>query len=235
MRFNSLIYWGFLFAVVAVLWALPSRARRWWLLFASYAFYASWHWPYLVLLMASAAFNQWAGRWIAAAADRKKRGACVLAANLGLLGLFKYLDWLVGNYNSIARWFDASWTVPLPGWVLPLGISFYLFECISYVVDVVRKREKSYGFWDFQLYLAFFPHLIAGPILRVKEFFPQLGKGLGFDAHKVRQGLWDLAAGSFVKVVLADGLAPSLDAAFARPVDALGATDVWIMAAGFGL
>jgi alginate O-acetyltransferase complex protein AlgI len=235
VRFNSIIYWLFLAVVVVAVWVIPQRARKWSLLVASYAFYASWHWPYLLLLIGATAFNHRAVRWIISGpAERKPRGRWVITANLLLLALFKYLDWLVGQLNLAGSVFGAEWSIPLPRWVLPLGISFYLFECISYVVDVVRKREKAHDFWDFQLYVAFFPHLIAGPILRVKELLPQLGK-LGFDARKVESGLWVLVIGLFVKIVLADGLAPSVDVAFARETATLRPLDVWVMASAFGL
>jgi alginate O-acetyltransferase complex protein AlgI len=236
MRFNSFIFLAFLPLVCIVLWLLPARWRRWWLLLASYAFYASWHWPYLALLLSVAALNHFGARWIIGAENRSRRGAVVLAANIGLLAVFKYLDWLVGNVNFVARLFGSHFQLPIPALILPLGISFYLFEAISYTVDVIRKRERLHGFWDFQLFIAFFPKLIAGPILRAKEFLPQIERGnLRPTLVQIREALWLLASGLFLKLVLANMLGPQIDEAFSRSVKSVGPTDAWLMGIAFGL
>lgn len=234
MRFNSVIYWLFLALAVVVLWLLPPRARRWWLLVCSLAFYASWHWPYVFLLLGVGTFTHYGAAWVAQATDRRRRGAMIIAGNLLILGLFKYLDWLVSMIDGASDWLGLG-SIPLPGWVLPLGISFYVFECVSYVVDVVRKRERPHGYWDFQLYLSFFPHLIAGPILRAKELLPQIEKAIEPVTARFRDGLWLLGSGLFLKLVLADGIAPGVDEAFARAPRGLGATDVAVMGAAFGI
>lgn len=235
MRFNSVIFVGYLLAVVLLLWSLPPRARKWWLLIASWAFYASWHWPFLALLIGSGALSHFGAIWVTRAADRRRRGAVVLAANLAILALFKYLDWLAADANGLLALAGVDVRVPVPGWVLPLGLSFYLFEGMSYIVDIVRKREQVRGFWDFQLYVAYFPHLVAGPIMRVKELIPQLDRRWSLTRTHVRDGVWLLASGLLLKIVVADGLVPGVDAAFARAPDALGALDVWLMGAAFGL
>ncbi len=217
MRFNSFIFLAFLPAVCIVLWLLPVRLRRWWLLIARYMFYASWHWPYLALLFSVGTLNHFGARWIIAAPNRTRRGACVLAANIAVLALFKYLDWLVGNVNMVTRLLGSELELAIPRWVLPLGISFYMFEAISYTVDVIRKRERLHGFWDFQLFIAFFPKLIAGPIMRAKEFLPQIERGnLRPTVSAVRDGLWLLASGLFLKLVLANLLGSQVDEAFSK-------------------
>jgi len=236
MRFNSFIFLAFLPTVCVVLWLLPVRLRRWWLLVASYLFYGSWHWPYLALLFSVATLNHFGARWIIAGQSRARRGAWVLAANIGLLALFKYLDWLVGNVNLMTRLLGSGFELAIPHWVLPLGISFYMFEAVSYTVDVIRKRERLHGFWDFQLFIAFFPKLIAGPIMRAKEFLPQVERGnLRPTISAVREGLWLLASGLFLKLVLANMLAPQVDEAFSRSVGSVGGIDVWLMGVAFGL
>ena len=96
--------------------------------------------------------------------------------------------------NLIARLFGSGLEFAIPHWVLPLGISFYMFEAISYTVDVIRKRERLHGFWDFQLFIAFFPKLIAGPILRAKEFLPQIERGKS-SADDIRGARRTVAAG----------------------------------------
>lgn len=235
MRFNSLTYWLFLALVVVILWLLPGRrSRRAWLLVASYTFYASWHWPYLLLLVSAVAYNHLGARWIVKAADRRRRGGVILAGNVLLLAAFKYLDWLIANANAVGGLLGVPPLEPLR-WILPLGISFYLFQAMSYVIDLVRKRETLHPFWDFQLYIAFFPQLIAGPIMRAKELLPQLEGSWRLTAEDVRLGLRWVVSGLFVKIVLADGLAPQVDRAFARSPDALGSLDVAVMAVAFGL
>lgn len=235
MRFNSLLYFIFLPTVVIILWLLPQKIRKWWLLVASYIFYASWYYPYLLLLIGATGFNYFGAVWIAKTSERKKRGAIILAGNVLLLAFFKYLDWLFGNVNTLSSLFGLNLQLPLPRWVLPLGISFYLFHCMSYVVDIVRKREKPRSFWDLQLYVAYFPQLIAGPIMRVKELLPQFEKKWELTVGHVRQGIWLIVTGLFVKVVLADSLAPEVDKAFGKGYQSLGAIDIYIMAVAFGL
>jgi len=236
MRFNSLIFFVFLAIVVAVLWAVPRRYRRVWLLVVSYAFYASWYPPYIILLFSVAAVNHFGAKWIVAGPDRYRRGRVVLAGNLLVLALFKYLDWLVGTAGTVCHWFGWQVDWPLPHWVLPLGVSFYVFEAISYTMDIIRKRERIHGFLDFQLFIAFFPKLIAGPILRAKELLPQIeNPAATLRPRDVLDGIWLLGTGLFIKVVLADNVALHIDDAFARNASAVGATDVWIMAVGFGL
>lgn len=237
MRFNSPVYLAFLPIVVLAVWLTPPRARRWVLLAASYAFYASWHWPYLGLLVGSAALNHWGAKWIVAGPpNRKWRGGWVLAANVLLLAVFKYLSWLCENVNAVASWLGFDQLLEVPHWILPLGISFYVFEAISYTVDIVRKRERIHSFWDFQLFIALFPKLIAGPIMRAKELLPQIeNPPVRLLSSAFLDGVWLITTGMFIKVVLADGIAPSVDQAFARPHESVGATDVWLMAVAFGL
>ncbi len=237
MRFNSPIYLAYLPIVVLAVWLFPARARRWVLLVASYLFYASWHWPYLGLLVGSAALNHWGAQWIVAGPpNRKWRGGWVLAANVLLLAVFKYLSWLCENVNAVASWLGIDELVSVPHWILPLGISFYVFEAISYTVDIIRKRERIHSFWDFQLFIALFPKLIAGPIMRAKELLPQIeNPPARLTSGTFLDGLWLIATGLFLKIVLADGISPSIDQAFARPFESVGATDVWLMAVAFGL
>lgn len=236
MRFNSLIFPVFLLIVVAVLWLLPQRARKPWLVFISTLFYGSWHWPYVVLLLGVVGLTDVGARWIDKVTDdptRQKRRRWVIAALLVILAAFKYTDWLISSLNVPLGFFHVG-EVPLLKWVLPLGISFYVFEAVSYIYDFTRKKEPRYSYWDLLLYVAFFPHLIAGPIMRAKEIIPQFTK-LEIKSGDVSEGIRLMAGGLFLKVVLADGLAPSLDRAYARDASGLGALDVILMAGGFGL
>lgn len=235
VRFNSVVYWVFLALVATGVWLLPHRFRRGWLLGASYLFYGSWHYPYLILLTGVAALSHFGAVWISAAEDRRRRGAVIIGADLLLLATFKYLDFGVENVRGLLSLAGVEVELPVPGWVLPLGLSFYVFESISYVIDVVRKREKVHSFWDLQLFIAFFPKLIAGPILRAKELLPQLDKERVLELERLRSGLWMIATGLFLKIVLADGLSQPVDRAFSRAPEGLGAIDVLVMAVGFGM
>jgi alginate O-acetyltransferase complex protein AlgI len=239
VRFNTLAFWLFTALVVPVLWRLPVRWRKAWLLVASYAFYASWHASYLALLVLVGALGCYGGRFVLGAAEpgaRRRRGLPVLAALVAVLGAFKYLDWACDSLNSFGVLLGASGRLPLPHWVLPLGVSFYTFEAISYVVECMKGKEKAYGFFQFQLFIAFFPHLIAGPIMRAKELLPQ------FDAPPARlelaqatHGLWYIGSGLLMKGLLADRLAQHADRGFARDVASLSSADVLVTAVAFGL
>ncbi len=236
MKFNSFIFFCFLAVAAVVTWLLPQNWRRWSLLSFSYVFYGSWHWPYLALLFSVAGLNHFGSLWIAAVKNRSRRGAVVIAANMLLLGLFKYLDWGVTNANWFTRTIGFSFEWPIPKWVLPLGISFYVFEAISYTIDVIRKREKPHTFWEFQLFIAFFPKLIAGPIMRAKELLPQFAqRSLRPKISDLQTALWLFASGLLLKVVLANDLGAQVDEAFARSPSSFSAVDVWLLAVAFGL
>jgi alginate O-acetyltransferase complex protein AlgI len=239
MRFNSYLFLFSLIAVLAVLWLLPARARRGWLLFTSYAFYASWGVNFLAVLVGTGTLNYFGAKWIASASNRKRRGAFVIAANVCLLATFKYLGWLCGNMNLLADHLGASFRLPVPHWAFPLGISFYVFESISYIVDVTRGREKPRRFIDLQLFIAFFPKLMAGPILRGREFFYQLDLIRRPDAAAIRYGVRQIVFGLFLKTVMVDrayfGLADNVNEAFSHPYQQATAADVWIMCFAFSL
>lgn len=239
MRFNSIVFVVFLIAVVAVLWTLPPRARKAWLIATSYAFYGTWRITYLPLLVGIGVLAHYGGAWVLAADDaqRKRRGWIVGGALLAVLGTFKYTAFLLENVNAIAALVRAGERlVPLPRWILPLGLSFYVFEAVSYVVECTRKKEKQYSFWDFQLFVSFFPHLMAGPILRAKELIPQFAREKWkLATEDLTQGLWLLASGLLVKVVLADGMATSVDRYYAADPSTFGTPDVVVMAVSFGL
>jgi D-alanyl-lipoteichoic acid acyltransferase DltB (MBOAT superfamily) len=235
MRFNSLIYFLFLAVVVILLWLLPMRWRKSWLLAASCVFYGSWHYPYLLLLLAVGILNHFGAKWIIAASDRKRRGAIVLAANVLILAVYKYADWLIGSFNTALEFAGGGTALPLLNLVLPLGISFFVFEGMSFTMDVIRKREKPHAFADFQLFMAFFPKLIAGPIMRAKELLPQIENPVPRLAPEpVMEAGWLLGTGLMLKV-LADGISSHLDRAYAMQPGALGSLDVLLMAVGFGI
>ena len=231
MPFNSYPY--FLFLAVAVLGfrLLEDRApagRRIFLLLASYGFYAWWRADFLLLLCGSTLVNFLIGRAIeqrrARLADRRALLIAGLAFNLGLIATFKYNTLFAETANQL-----LGIGLPVPHFFLPLAISFFTFEQISYLVDADAGKTHNYSLLDYALFVAYFPHLIAGPIVRHNDLIPQF--------HQLRSANHDLAVGITLfsiglakKALIADNLAPFADAIFnaAARGTALGATDSWL-------
>ncbi len=221
MLFNSLEFVVFLLVVLAGYFlAIPRRcwrARKLFLLAASYVFYMSWN-PFFGLLLAGSTLLDFFLAQRIERAERPGRRRALLAisviANLGLLGFFKY-----GNFAAENLW----WLVgaahpPALDIVLPIGISFYTFETLSYSIDVYRRALPACrSLLDFGLFLSFFPHLVAGPIVRPRAFLPQLARRPVIGGPEVEEALARIATGFVKKVILADGLAAYVDAVYADP------------------
>jgi D-alanyl-lipoteichoic acid acyltransferase DltB (MBOAT superfamily) len=225
MLFNSLEFGVFLALVLLGHFVLlPARwvgARKGWLLFASYLFYASWN-PFFSLLLAfSTAVDFGVGLALERAAAPRARRALLglsLLANLGLLGFFKYgrfaADAALGLAGGALRQGELPWLEV----ALPVGISFYTFQSLSYSIDVYRRQQPATRSWlDFALYVSFFPQLVAGPIVRARDLLPQLSGPRRTRADDVHVAVTRIAAGLVKKVVLADGLGVYVDAVFAQP------------------
>jgi alginate O-acetyltransferase complex protein AlgI len=236
MIFNSLAFVCF-FAVILALFHLTKswNVQKWLLLIASYVFYMGWSPPFVLLLWISTVLDWFlSGRMARAATKESRRGWLLLSlgANLGMLGYFKYGDFLLENFHRLA---GLDGPLPDSGIVLPVGISFYTFETLSYTIDVYRGAKPVRSLRDFALYLAFFPHLVAGPIMRSWEFVPQCKARRRVGAEGVAWGLFLITLGLFQKVVLADALlAESADKVFATfaPV---GFVDAWAGVVAFSL
>ncbi len=194
--------------------ARGATGRKIVLLAASYAFYAWWSVPMLLPLFATTFIDYFLAQWIEAETRERRRLDLLvlsLTANLGLLAFFKYYDFFAASLGS---WFD--FTPALAGVVLPIGISFYTFHTMSYTIDVYRREiPASRSALDFALFIAFFPVLVAGPILRARQFLPQL-------AHPAPARFSMPVALLFIrglakKVLVADNVAPLVDTVFARP------------------
>ena len=192
--------------------ATRGQTRKGLLLVASYAFYASWNWKLLSLLLASTVVDYVVAQRIEATDDARRRKRLLsvsVAFNLGVLAFFKYanffLDSAVGTLSSLG--IDAH--LPLLEVVLPVGISFYTFQSLSYSIDVYRRDlEASRSFVDFATYVAMFPQLVAGPIERASNLLPQIARlGQGLTASRA-SGFLLIAIGAFKKTVIADNLAP---------------------------
>ncbi len=209
--------------VFVISWMLRPRPVAWrvFLLVASYLFYAWWDPRFTLLLLASTFINQGAARLIQRSpTDGGRRGwmTAAVVADLGILGFFKYYGFFVtsvaGGLDKLGLGVDA----PLLQVILPVGISFFTFQAMSYVIDIYRRDTEPYPLLDFAVYLSFFPHLVAGPIVRARELLPQLqGKG---DPRRIDSALAFrlIFAGLFKKVVVSSFLASAIvDPVFAVP------------------
>ena len=238
MLFNSISYLLFLTVVVGLYWLSPDRYRIWILLLASIAFYAFWRWEFVFLIAFSAWIDYFFSLRIYGASSpfrRKLFLLCSLSTNLGLLLYFKYTYFILENISFIGEHIGRDWRIDPGTIILPLGISFYTFLSISYTLDVYRKLfEPVRSFQLYLTYVVFWPHMIAGPILRAHELITQLVRRHPFSVEQASEGIRYILFGLFLKVVLADNLAPLVDAAFASSPSALGGVDVWTMAFAFG-
>ena len=215
MSFDSLTYFLFLPAVLALHWLCPARCRWIVLLAASYVFYASWNVSLSLLILGVTGVTYLAGRLIESASPRRRRLylAVSLAVCLGVLGYFKYFN-LLGE--ALAAVSGRAWrAVDI---LLPVGVSFYTFQALSYVIDVYRgnlRPERHFGYYA--LYISFFPQLVAGPIERAGALIPQLRQDRRLTAGDVSAGLKLVLSGLFRKLVVADLAAPFVNTVYKAP------------------
>ena len=238
MIFSSVSFAVFFAAVLATyLLARSPTQRATVLLMASLIFYASWKPAYLILLGASVTANWFVYRGMLATRSRALM-ITAIAANLTVLGCFKYLALLIESALWLARVAGAEVAVARPAWidwVLPLGISFYTFHMLSAMIDVYRgdcTRRISFRHWC--LFVSFFPQLIAGPIVRVHELVAQLEDLQPVSWRNLKIGAFIFAGGLIKKALLADNLAPLVDALFAQPAK-LDFLLAWLATLGFGM
>ena len=210
MVFNSLTFLVF-FACVLAMHALPLpwRTRKFNLLLASYVFYAAWNPPFVILLWIATVVDWYAAQQLARSEGLRRRHAWMLlsvVANLGMLGYFKYGGFLLQNFQAAMAGFGIDYQPPDWNIVLPVGISFYTFATLSYTLDIyLRRARPANDFLDYALFVTFFPHLVAGPIMRPTELVPQFAAPRRAGADQLRFGLALMTIGLFQKVVLADG------------------------------
>lgn len=217
MLFHTSVFWFFFFAVVVAFYTLPRRARTPLLLVASYVFYMAWDWRFAGLILMSTAIDYGVGRAMNDRTPRGRRGLLVLSlvVNLGILGFYKYFDFFVESFAGLFGLDPASATL---GLVLPVGVSFYTFQSMSYTIDVYRGRlQPVRSAVDFALFVAFFPQLVAGPIVRAATFFPQLRAWSAPDGLRLREAIQLILFGLVKKMVLADRFAMIADPHFADP------------------
>lgn len=202
-----------------------------WLLGASFAFYGSWNPWLLFVIVFSATFDFLIAQRIEASASPKTRRSLLILSicvSLSILGFFKYTNFLLDSAVSTFNLFGFDYRHPAFRIVLPLGISFYTFETISYVVDVYHRRLRAErNFVDYALFIMFFPHLISGPIIRPRQFLVQVRRAKRFDWLRLEAGARLFLLGLVKKAVIADHMAGIVDPVFAAPSN-YASEAVWV-------
>ena len=217
MLFNSTEFLRFfaLFFAAYILVRNNLALRNGLILIASYVFYASWDYRFTALLFFTSTVDFVLARLIDGSESPKVRRTLLtlsVSANLGVLGFFKYFGFFRESSDALFNTLGADTNWATWGWVLPVGISFYTFQSISYVVDVYRRQlPASRHFVRFLAYVSFFPQLVAGPIERGKRLLPQFSQTLKITAADFEAGMWLILWGLFQKVVLSDNLAPLVE------------------------
>ena len=224
MIFNSLEFAVFLGLVLGIYWTVPPRLRNHVLLASSYVFYGWWDWRFLTLLAFSTVADFTIARRLHRTDGENQRKLFLwlsLSINLGVLGIFKYYDFFVGSAIDALAGIGLEPNPPLLNILLPVGISFYTFQTISYTFDVYRRQiEPTSSVVVFATYVAYFPQLVAGPIERARRLLPIIAEPTrrSFPVEaRLTQAFSLILAGLFKKVVIADGVAPIVNEVFDSP------------------
>jgi D-alanyl-lipoteichoic acid acyltransferase DltB (MBOAT superfamily) len=222
VTFNSLQYAGFLPLVLIIYWRLHRREQNLLLLVASYVFYGLFDWRFVGLLIISTMTDYTVGRLLEHMENQRRRTQTFvisLVVNLGILGFFKYFDFFTNEGQAFLGHLGLHVAPPVLRVLLPIGISFYTFHGISYSFDVYRRTVKpTHDLVAFAVFVAFFPQLVAGPIGRAHLQLPQFERDRVFpDRREILEALFLILLGLFKKIVLADTLAPFVDATFSNP------------------
>lgn len=235
MIFHSLTFVAFFLTVVTLYWRLPHRAQNALLLVSSYVFYGWVHPWFLTLIFASTVVDYWAGRGMSAQPARRRLFLGLsLVVNLGMLGFFKYFNFFAENVQAALA--ALHFNVPLPALhvVLPVGISFYTFQELSYTLEVYKgKLEARRDFLDFATFVCFFPQLVAGPIERAAHLLPQVEQPRTFSWPHARDAMFLILWGYFKKLVVADNAGVIANKVFA--LQDPGFFMLWAGVFGFGI
>jgi alginate O-acetyltransferase complex protein AlgI len=212
MLFNSIEFAVFLPVVLTLYWLSPFRVQNVLLLVASYLFYAAWDWRFLSLLIFQSLVDYVAGLGIGGSEDERIRKRYLVGAisiNLLVLGVFKYYGFFVDSALGVFRWMGFEPNPPLLEVLLPIGISFYTFQSITYSFDVYRRRlPPTRNLLNYAVFVAYFPHMVAGPIQKANHLLPQIERPRASpDASRIRSGLFLVLMGLFKKVAIADSVA----------------------------
>ncbi len=225
MLFNEYQYGIFLVIVFTLYWSLPNRFRWFVLLASSYYFYMCWNVKYITLIVGTTLVSYLAGIAIHKSTNSRIR-KLVLAGTfivcIGVLLFFKYFNFLSQSITNMLHALNVGGDAFLVNVLLPVGISFYTFQTLSYVVDVYRGREPEYHFGKYAAFVAFFPQLVAGPIERTGNLLPQIKSEHKFDYNQATYGLKLMAWGYFKKIAIADAIAKYVSPVFDNPTNYTG-------------
>lgn len=223
MVFNSWQFLIFLIIVLALDSALQAKPtpRKWMLLIASYIFYGAWNWMYLALIMASTLIDFEIGKRMPKSMSPRKLLIFSVITNLGILAFFKYTNFLVDTLNNGFSAASSNFQISSFDILLPVGISFFTFQALSYTIDVYRKEiAPRQSLLDYALFIAFFPQLVAGPIVRAVEFFKELDFPKPPTMREINLGLVLIVLGLVKKMAIADSLSVVVDPVFNSPAAA---------------
>lgn len=235
MLFNSMTFLYFITVLLVVNSLLPLRFRNGWILICSFVFYMSWSPIYILLLMVTALIDYFVAIKMAGYETKEERKPWLVASlvfSLGSLLYFKYTQMFIDTGSSMASWFGVKVDAPLLHIALPLGISFYTFETMSYGIDVYRGELKpKRSFFEYLNFLMFFPKLIAGPIVRASELLHQIPEPRVCKPGHFKEAINLIFLGFFKKIVCADNIAPFVERVFADPQ---GANRFMVLSAIYG-
>ena len=221
MLFNSYIFLIFLLFVLPLYYYLPAKYKNWLLLLSSYVFYGYWDWRFCLLLLASTVIDFYIGKVMhhtEAPAARKRLLLASLFANLGILGFFKYFNFFIGSFEEMLGGAGSNLDFLHLHIILPVGISFYTFQTLSYTIDIYRKKLKpTDSLLDFAVFVAFFPQLVAGPIERASNLLPQIQLRPNPTRDQIKKGVVLIIIGLFRKVMIGDTTGRIVDHIFTEP------------------
>ena len=218
MIFNSIEFLPFIIIFFIFFFVLPWKQNKIFICLLSYFFYSSFNPSYLILLIFSTLVDYFCAKKIYNSNKNKFHWLILsLSANLGVLFFFKYGKFFLENLENILSIINLTNNFSIPDFILPVGISFYTFQTLSYSIDVYRGKIKPTNFLDFTLFVSFFPQLVAGPIIRAKDFLPQLVRRTILTFKRLNLGLFLIICGLFKKIVIADSIAPLVNDIFANP------------------
>ena len=237
MLFNSVTFLIFLAIVLPLYYRLKHRGQNWMLLAASYVFYGWWDVRFLLLLIGSSIFDYYCGIWIENETRPKQRKwllAGSIVVNMGVLCAFKYFNFFAESLQTLLASFGHQASFPTLHVILPLGISFYTFLSMSYTIDVYRGEMKATrSALNYMLFVTFFPHLVAGPIVRASYLLPQCAQPRTVKSTEVINGFWLILLGLFKKVVIGDRLAQVVDWGFSQPLPPFSDANAWLIVYAF--
>jgi alginate O-acetyltransferase complex protein AlgI len=235
--FNSVTFLIFLAVTLSLYYRLGHKGQNWLLLVASYIFYGWWDYRFAFLLLATSLLDYGFALWIDRSQEARRRKfflSLSIVCNMGVLCIFKYFNFFADSLAKLLGAVGMHASFPILNVLLPVGISFYTFLSMSYTIDVYRREiPATRNPIDFLLYVCFFPHLVAGPIVRASYLLPQCQTPRVIKGSQVTDGIWLMLIGYVKKVVIADRLAPVVNWGFAQPFPPLTDANAWLIIYAF--